>query len=124
MKKILLLLTLSLFVNVALAQSTNATKEEGKTKQKISSEETTINKGCCSKKGTEKKCTSSEKSACAKKCTKSEKSCSKSSEKTACSKNKKEDASKCSKGDTCCAKTGKKRADCDKKDKGCCVGAK
>ena len=92
MKRILLLLTLGFFVNVALAQSTNTTKEEAKT---------------------EKKCTSAEKSACAKKCARSKKSCSKSSEKT--------DTSKCSKVEACCSKTGKKRADCDKKDKGCCA---
>ena len=69
MKRILLLLTLSFFVNVALAQSINANKKEVKTEKKCSSTEKSncskkcnnaeksANKECCSKKGTEKKCT-------------------------------------------------------------------
>ena len=47
MKRILLLLTLSLFVNIALAQNTNSNNKEVKTEQK---------------------CSSTEKSNCAKKC--------------------------------------------------------
>tara|TARA_B100001115_G_scaffold179131_1_gene169510 strand:+ start:1032 stop:1172 length:141 start_codon:yes stop_codon:yes gene_type:complete len=39
MKRILLLLTLGLFLNVALAQSINITKEEVKTEQKYASAE-------------------------------------------------------------------------------------
>ena len=37
MKRILLLLTLGLFVNVALAQNTNSNNKEAKTEQKCSS---------------------------------------------------------------------------------------
>ena len=123
MKRILLLLTLVSFVNVALAQSINTNKKEVKIEQKCPSTEKSLekvdkkevkksaNKGCCSKNATEKKCASTEKN------------CSNSSKKTACSKNKKVDNSKCSKKDACCTNTGKKRADCDKKDKACCAGA-
>ena len=86
MKRILLLLTLGLFVNVALAQSTNTSKEEVKTEQecasteksncakKCASTEKSANNGCCTKKGVEKKCASKEKSSCAKKCANTEKS--------------------------------------------------
>ena len=64
MKRILLLLTLSLFVNVALSQSTNNKKvkteqkcsstEKSNCAKKCSNAEKSVNKQCCSKTGTEK----------------------------------------------------------------------
>jgi uncharacterized protein (DUF3084 family) len=111
MKKIILMMTLGLFVLSVSAQTTESNKEVTKTevasknyaeKTKCSSEKTK----CASEKT---KC-SSEKTKCASEKTKC------ASEKTKCASEK----AKCSKGDTCCKKTGKTVASCDKKKEGCC----
>lgn len=111
MKKIILMITLGLFVLSVSAQTTESNKEV--TKTEVASKNYVEKTKCASEKT---KC-ASEKTKCA-----SEKINS-SSEKPKCSSEKTNSSSekpKCSKEDTCCKKTGKTVASCDKKKEGCC----
>ena len=128
-----MLLTLSLFVNIALAQNTNSNNKEVKTEQKCSSTEKSncakkcnsaeksANKECCSKKGTEKKCANAEKSTCAKKCANAEKSCSQSNKKQFVVKIKKQIQTNAQKEMLVVLKLVKNILIATKKIKGCCA---
>ena len=134
MKRILLLLTLSLFVNVALAQSTNSNKKEVKTEQKcvqvqknlIALKNVIVQKNLQTKDAAvrkeQRKNVLLQKNLLALRNVQMQKNLvANQTKKQFVVKIKKQIQINALKEMLVVLKTGKKHPDCDKKDKGCCA---